>query len=99
MIPYENFWIKCDFFFAVCSFINPINWYSASDYPSETDGARFQMRLSYSPAAQFLLFMFKWTDCHLAGALGLLRVLVYKVHLLHLYLEYTFFFSFRKDIY
>lgn len=71
----------------------------ASDYPSETDGARFQMRLSYSPAAQFLLFMFKWTDCHLAGALGLLRVLVYKVHLLHLYLEYTFFFSFRKDIY
>lgn len=50
----------------------------ASDYPSETDGARFQMRLSYSPAAQFLLFMLKWTDCHLAGALGLLRVLVYK---------------------
>jgi len=72
----DNLLIKYDFFLPY------IHWYRASDYRSETDGARFQMRLSHSPAAQFLLFMFKWTDCHLAGALGLLRVLVYKVHLL-----------------
>ncbi|XP_045833797.1 E3 ubiquitin-protein ligase AIRP2-like [Trifolium pratense] len=51
----------------------------ASDYPRDSDGACFQMRLSYSPAAQFLLFLVKWTDCNLAGALGLLNVLVYKV--------------------
>lgn len=51
----------------------------ALDYPRETDGARLQMRLSYSPAAQFFLFLVQWTDCHLAGALGLLRVLIYMV--------------------
>ncbi|KAK2641184.1 hypothetical protein Ddye_022947 [Dipteronia dyeriana] len=49
----------------------------ALDYPRETDGARLQMRLSYSPAAQFFLFLVQWTDCHLAGALGLLRILIY----------------------
>lgn len=52
----------------------------ALDYPREKDGARVQMRLSYNPAAQFLLFLVQWTDCHLAGALGLLRVLIYMVH-------------------
>ncbi|WVZ16396.1 hypothetical protein V8G54_009378 [Vigna mungo] len=52
----------------------------ASDYPRERDGACLQMRLSYSPAAQFFLFLVQWTDCHLAGALGLLRVLIYKVY-------------------
>jgi hypothetical protein len=35
--------------------------------------------MSYSPAAQFLLFLVQWTDCSLAGALGLLRILIYKV--------------------
>ncbi|KAJ9146794.1 hypothetical protein P3X46_029020 [Hevea brasiliensis] len=49
----------------------------ALDYPREIDGARLQMRLSHSPAAQFLLFLVQWADCHLAGALGLLRILVY----------------------
>jgi len=58
--------------------------HSASDYPRESDGACLQMRLSYSPAAQFFLFLVQWTDCHLAGALGLLRVLIYKVKLLPL---------------
>lgn len=51
----------------------------ALDYPREKDGARVQMRLSYTPAAQFLLFLVQWTDCHLAGTLGLLRVLIYMV--------------------
>lgn len=51
----------------------------ALDSPREKDGARVQMRLSYSPAAQFFLFLVQWTDCHLAGALGLLRVLIYMV--------------------
>lgn len=51
----------------------------ALDFPREKDGARVQMRLSYSPAAQFFLFLVQWTDCQLAGALGLLRVLIYMV--------------------
>ncbi|XP_010443631.1 PREDICTED: uncharacterized protein LOC104726459 [Camelina sativa] len=52
----------------------------ALDHPREKDGARVQMRLSYSPAAHFFLFLVQWTDCHLAGALGLLRVLIYMTY-------------------
>ncbi|XP_054780071.1 E3 ubiquitin-protein ligase AIRP2 [Prosopis cineraria] len=52
----------------------------ASDYPRDYDGACIQMRLSYSPAAQLFLFLVQWTDCHLAGALGLLRILIYKAY-------------------
>ncbi|CAL1402289.1 unnamed protein product [Linum trigynum] len=52
----------------------------ALDYPREKDGARVQMRLSYSPAAQFFLFLVQWTDCHLAGAFGLLRILIYMTY-------------------
>ncbi|CAN1167020.1 E3 ubiquitin-protein ligase AIRP2 [Linum perenne] len=51
----------------------------ALDYPRESYGARMQMRLSYSPAAQFFMFLVQWTDCHLAGAFGLLRILIYMV--------------------
>lgn len=52
----------------------------ALDYPREKDGARLQIRLSYSPAAQFFLFLVQWTDCHLAGAFGLLRILIYMTY-------------------
>ncbi|XP_073140662.1 E3 ubiquitin-protein ligase AIRP2-like isoform X2 [Henckelia pumila] len=52
----------------------------ASDFPCEYDGACLQMRLSYSPAAHLFLFLVQWTDCQLAGALGLLRILIYKVY-------------------
>ncbi|GMP85830.1 hypothetical protein CsSME_00038850 [Camellia sinensis var. sinensis] len=52
----------------------------ASDYPRGYDGACLQMRLSYSPCAQMFLFLVQWTDCHLAGALGLLRILIYKAY-------------------
>ncbi|CAI9097310.1 OLC1v1033705C1 [Oldenlandia corymbosa var. corymbosa] len=52
----------------------------ASDYPREYDGACLQMRLSYSPCAHILLFLVQWTDCHLAGVLGLLRILIYKAY-------------------
>lgn len=52
----------------------------ASDYPSDQDGAYLQMRLSYSPAAHFFLFLVQWTDCHLAGALGLLKIFIYKAY-------------------
>ncbi|CAN6443050.1 unnamed protein product [Victoria cruziana] len=52
----------------------------ASDYPREYDGACLQMRLSYSPAAHLFLFLVQWTDCSLAGALGLIRILIYKVY-------------------
>lgn len=51
----------------------------ASDYPREYGGGCLQMRLSYSPCAHIFLFLVQWTDCHLAGALGLLRILIYKV--------------------
>ncbi|XP_010262839.1 PREDICTED: uncharacterized protein LOC104601255 isoform X2 [Nelumbo nucifera] len=52
----------------------------ASDYPREYDGGCLQMRLSYSPAARLFLFLVQWTDCHLAGSLGLLRILIYKAY-------------------
>ncbi|XP_030467903.2 E3 ubiquitin-protein ligase AIRP2-like isoform X1 [Syzygium oleosum] len=52
----------------------------ASDFPRDYDGASLQMRLSYSPAAHFFLFLVQWADCHFAGALGLLRILIYKVY-------------------
>ncbi|XP_019175484.1 PREDICTED: E3 ubiquitin-protein ligase rnf8-A-like isoform X1 [Ipomoea nil] len=52
----------------------------ASDFPREYDGACLQMRMSYSPAAHLFMFLVQWTDCHLAGALGLLRILIYKVY-------------------
>lgn len=51
----------------------------ASEFPRDYDGACLQMRLAYSPAAHFLLFLVRWTNCSLAGALGLLRILIYKV--------------------
>jgi len=55
-------------------------WMSrASEFPRDYDGACLQMRLSYSPAAHIFLFLVQWTDCSLAGALGLLRILIYKV--------------------
>ncbi|XP_051114216.1 E3 ubiquitin-protein ligase AIRP2-like isoform X1 [Andrographis paniculata] len=52
----------------------------ASDYPWEFDGACLQMRLSYSPCAHIFLFLVQWADCHLAGAFGLIRILIYKAY-------------------
>ncbi|KAL9254458.1 E3 ubiquitin-protein ligase AIRP2-like protein [Drosera capensis] len=52
----------------------------ASEFSREYDGACLQLRMSYSPAAHFFLFLVQWTDCHLAGILGLLRILIYKVY-------------------
>ncbi|XP_057548449.1 E3 ubiquitin-protein ligase AIRP2 [Amaranthus tricolor] len=52
----------------------------ASGYRRQPDGACFQMRLSYSPAAHLVLFFVQWTDCYLAGALGLLRILIYMTY-------------------
>lgn len=48
--------------------------------PREIDGACLQMRLSYAPAAHIFLFLVQWFDCQLAGALGLLRILVYMAY-------------------
>ncbi|KAG0498654.1 hypothetical protein HPP92_003345 [Vanilla planifolia] len=53
----------------------------ASEFPGEYDGACLQMRLSYSPAAHLFLFLVQWSDCSLAGALGFLRILIYKVYM------------------
>uniref|UniRef100_A0A7N0TK38 RING-type domain-containing protein n=1 Tax=Kalanchoe fedtschenkoi TaxID=63787 RepID=A0A7N0TK38_KALFE len=65
----SHFWLKMEF--GICG---------ASDSLGDYDGACIQMRVSYSPAAHFFLFLVQWTDCHLAGALGLLRILIYKVY-------------------
>lgn len=48
--------------------------------PRERDGARLQVRLTYSPAASIFLFMVQWFDCQVAGALGLLRVHIYMTY-------------------
>ncbi|KAJ9698668.1 hypothetical protein PVL29_007636 [Vitis rotundifolia] len=61
-----------------CSFICFLSCFSSAlGYPREKDGACIQMRLSYSPAARLFLLFVQWTDCNLAGALGLLRILIY----------------------
>ncbi|KAJ1694164.1 hypothetical protein LUZ63_010862 [Rhynchospora breviuscula] len=52
----------------------------ASEFPRDYDGACLQMRLSFSPVAHLFLFLIQWTDCSLAGALGFLRILIYKVY-------------------
>ncbi|KAL3623178.1 E3 ubiquitin-protein ligase airp2 [Castilleja foliolosa] len=52
----------------------------ASDYSRGFDGACFQMRLSFSPCAHFFLFLIQWADYHFAGALGLIRILIYKAY-------------------
>ncbi|RZC90751.1 hypothetical protein C5167_028578 [Papaver somniferum] len=52
----------------------------ASFYPREYDGVYIQMRLSYSPAARLFLFFVQWADFNLAGALGLLRIFIYKAY-------------------
>ncbi|XP_059626497.1 E3 ubiquitin-protein ligase AIRP2-like [Cornus florida] len=52
----------------------------AMGHPRECDGACLQMRLSYSPAAHLFLFFVQWADCQLAGALGLLRILIYMTY-------------------
>nr|GMC88425.1 E3 ubiquitin-protein ligase AIRP2 isoform X1 [Ipomoea batatas] len=52
----------------------------ASDYPRAYGGACLQMRLSYSPCAHIFMFLVQWADCNLAGALGLLRILIYKAY-------------------
>ncbi|KAH9609743.1 hypothetical protein KSS87_012733 [Heliosperma pusillum] len=52
----------------------------ASGYRRQPDEACFQMRVSYSSAAPLFLFLVQWTDCYLAGALGLLRILIYMTY-------------------
>ncbi|KAJ0984111.1 hypothetical protein J5N97_002467 [Dioscorea zingiberensis] len=52
----------------------------ASDYPREQDGAYLQMRLSCNLAARLFPCLVQWTDTRLAGALGLVKILVYKVY-------------------
>jgi hypothetical protein len=48
----------------------------ASEFLRDYDGSFIQMRMAYSAVAHFLV---QWTDCKLAGALGLLKIMLYKV--------------------
>ncbi|XP_024981123.1 E3 ubiquitin-protein ligase AIRP2 [Cynara cardunculus var. scolymus] len=48
--------------------------------PRDQDGASLQMRLSFSPAVDLFSFLFPWTDCKMAGALGLLRIFIYMTY-------------------
>ncbi|MFS7980599.1 hypothetical protein Hanom_Chr10g00941281 [Helianthus anomalus] len=52
----------------------------ASDFSREFDGVCVQTRMSYSPVAQFFIFFVQWSNYHLAGALGLLRILIFQVY-------------------
>ncbi|KAF6139454.1 hypothetical protein GIB67_018763 [Kingdonia uniflora] len=56
----------------------------AAALPKNYDGECLQMRLSYSPLAPFFLLLVEWMDCHcrdnLPSYLGLLHILIYKVH-------------------
>ncbi|BAF26623.2 E3 ubiquitin-protein ligase AIRP2 isoform X1 [Oryza sativa Japonica Group] len=49
----------------------------ASEFLRDYDGAVIQMRMAYSAVAHFLV---QWIDCKLAGALGLLKIMIYKVY-------------------
>ncbi|TVU30513.1 hypothetical protein EJB05_22142 [Eragrostis curvula] len=48
----------------------------ASEFLRDYDGSVIQMRMAYSAVAHFLV---QWADCRLAGKLGLLKVMLYKV--------------------
>ncbi|PKA55990.1 hypothetical protein AXF42_Ash014662 [Apostasia shenzhenica] len=50
----------------------------ASEFQKEYGGAHLHMKMSYSPIANLFLFLVKWTNCSLAGSLGLLRILIHK---------------------
>lgn len=52
----------------------------SSELPRAAGDACIQMRLSYSPIAQLFMFLVRWADCSLAGALGLMRILIFKVY-------------------
>ncbi|KAJ1295408.1 hypothetical protein BS78_01G221500 [Paspalum vaginatum] len=49
----------------------------ASEFLRDYDGSVIQMRMAYSAVAHLLV---QWADCKLAGALGLLKVMLYKVY-------------------
>lgn len=56
------------------------------------------MRLSYSPVAPLFLSLVQWTDYRLAGALGLLRILIFVVYFInhiyaYLYVYFEILFS------
>jgi hypothetical protein len=48
----------------------------ASEFLRDYDGSVIQMRMAYSAVAHLLV---QWADCRLAGRLGLLKVMLYKV--------------------
>ncbi|KAM3401930.1 hypothetical protein ACQJBY_006101 [Aegilops geniculata] len=49
----------------------------ASEFMRDYDGSVIQMRMAYSAVAHVLV---QWTDCRLASALGLLKIMIYKVY-------------------
>eukprot|EP00245_Coleochaete_scutata_P006056 TRINITY_DN20174_c0_g1_i1.p1 TRINITY_DN20174_c0_g1~~TRINITY_DN20174_c0_g1_i1.p1 ORF type:complete len:264 (-),score=35.79 TRINITY_DN20174_c0_g1_i1:903-1694(-) len=53
----------------------------AAEFPRDYDGACVQMRLSFSPVAHCFLWLVTWADVGLAGALGLMRIFIYKVYM------------------
>lgn len=87
-ISYLNDWILFTNMFCIvvglllCFILTFCYTPRASDFPREYDGACLQMRMSYSPAAHLFLFLVQWTDCRLAGTLGLLRILIHKVRIM-----------------
>ncbi|KAK1428670.1 hypothetical protein QVD17_17509 [Tagetes erecta] len=46
----------------------------------DDDGSYIQLRVDFSPAAHLFFNLFPWADCRMAGALGLIRVFIYKIY-------------------
>ncbi|PWA69613.1 zinc finger, RING/FYVE/PHD-type [Artemisia annua] len=46
----------------------------------DDNGGCIQMRLYFSPAADFFPCLFPWADCKIAGAFGLIRVFIYMIY-------------------
>eukprot|EP00270_Netrium_digitus_P009398 TRINITY_DN2857_c0_g5_i4.p1 TRINITY_DN2857_c0_g5~~TRINITY_DN2857_c0_g5_i4.p1 ORF type:complete len:253 (-),score=55.36 TRINITY_DN2857_c0_g5_i4:76-834(-) len=52
----------------------------SAEFPHAYGGGAMQMRVTYSPLAILFMFLVCWADCSLAGALGLMRILIYRVY-------------------
>ena len=80
-ILFSNSYLLC---YGHCLMVNPVFLPVLFQGFGLSKGGRWSMSSNetvlHGPAAQFFLFLVQWTDCHLAGALGLLRILIYMVY-------------------
>ena len=79
-ILFSNSFLLC---YGHCLMVNPVFLPVLFQGFGLSKGGRWSMSSNetvlHGPAAQFFLFLVQWTDCQLAGVLGLLRILIYMV--------------------